>query len=181
MTGRACHAIELIRPYVDVAVERWQAFTGETAMLDGDGRRSPTSQPNAAERAQSLMGRRAHQPDPGAAPAGRGDGGLWHPGDRHLPGWSAIDPKTLRKYYRDELDLGEHQGQCPGGGLPVQLRPGTATSRRRSSGSRPGPAGRRRRPSTGTPAPSAPSMSASSPTLLWSGSSRRRQRHRPRR
>src|SRR4051794_11276373 len=38
MTGRACHAIELLGQYVDVAVQRWQAFTGRTAKLDGDGR-----------------------------------------------------------------------------------------------------------------------------------------------
>jgi DNA modification methylase len=34
-TGRACHAIELSPAYVDVAVQRWQAFTGERAMLEG--------------------------------------------------------------------------------------------------------------------------------------------------
>ena len=38
MTGRSCHAIELTRQYVDVAVERWQAFTGAEATLEGDGR-----------------------------------------------------------------------------------------------------------------------------------------------
>ena len=38
ITGRACHAIELMPQYVDVAVERWQAFTGETAKLEADGR-----------------------------------------------------------------------------------------------------------------------------------------------
>lgn len=38
MTGRACHAIELSPAYVDVAVRRWQNFTGERATLDGDGR-----------------------------------------------------------------------------------------------------------------------------------------------
>ena len=37
ITGRDCHAIELAPQYVDVAVERWQAFTGETARLE-DGR-----------------------------------------------------------------------------------------------------------------------------------------------
>src|SRR4029077_14969264 len=37
ITGRICHAIELDPAYVDVAVERWQAFTGEAAKLD-DGR-----------------------------------------------------------------------------------------------------------------------------------------------
>ena len=30
--------MELDPAYVDVAVLRWQAFTGETATLDGDGR-----------------------------------------------------------------------------------------------------------------------------------------------
>jgi DNA modification methylase len=36
--GRACLAVELDPAYVDVAVQRWEAFTGETAVLDGDGR-----------------------------------------------------------------------------------------------------------------------------------------------
>jgi DNA modification methylase len=36
--GRVCHAIELLGPYVDVAARRWQAFTGEAATLEGDGR-----------------------------------------------------------------------------------------------------------------------------------------------
>ena len=35
MTGRAAHAIELDPAYVDVAVQRWQAFTGQAATLDG--------------------------------------------------------------------------------------------------------------------------------------------------
>jgi DNA modification methylase len=34
MTGRACHAIELSPAYVDVAVLRWQAFTGLQATLE---------------------------------------------------------------------------------------------------------------------------------------------------
>lgn len=37
-TGRVCHDIELNPAYVDVAVERWQRFTGKVAVLDGDGR-----------------------------------------------------------------------------------------------------------------------------------------------
>jgi hypothetical protein len=37
MTGRSCHALELNPVYVDVAVQRWEAFTGETAILDGTG------------------------------------------------------------------------------------------------------------------------------------------------
>jgi DNA modification methylase len=35
MTGRACHAIELNPAYVDVAIKRWQDFTGQAATLDG--------------------------------------------------------------------------------------------------------------------------------------------------
>jgi DNA modification methylase len=38
MTGRHVYAIELSPQYVDVAVKRWQAFTGKEATLDGDGR-----------------------------------------------------------------------------------------------------------------------------------------------
>jgi DNA modification methylase len=34
-TGRTCLAIELNPAYVDVAVERWQRFTGKAATLDG--------------------------------------------------------------------------------------------------------------------------------------------------
>ena len=37
MTGRAVHAIELNPAYVDVAVKRWQEFTGETAVLEETG------------------------------------------------------------------------------------------------------------------------------------------------
>ncbi len=38
MSGRACHAVELSPAYVDVAVRRWQDFTGQKAVLDGGGR-----------------------------------------------------------------------------------------------------------------------------------------------
>ena len=37
-TGRVCQAMELEPRYVDVAVRRWQAFTGMAACLHGDGR-----------------------------------------------------------------------------------------------------------------------------------------------
>jgi DNA modification methylase len=36
-TGRVCYGIELNPAYVDVAVERWHAFSGQSAVLDGDG------------------------------------------------------------------------------------------------------------------------------------------------
>ena len=38
-TGRVCLGIELNPAYVDVAVERWQRFTGKSAVLDGSGER----------------------------------------------------------------------------------------------------------------------------------------------
>jgi hypothetical protein len=38
ITGRAVIALELSPVYVDVAILRWQAFTGQTATLEGDGR-----------------------------------------------------------------------------------------------------------------------------------------------
>jgi DNA modification methylase len=37
-TGRVCLGMEIDPRYVDVAVRRWQAFTGDKATLDGDGR-----------------------------------------------------------------------------------------------------------------------------------------------
>jgi DNA modification methylase len=38
MTGRACHAIELNPAYVDVAVTRWEAFTGQKAVHEELGK-----------------------------------------------------------------------------------------------------------------------------------------------
>lgn len=38
ITGRSCHAIELSPAYVDVAVRRWQDFTGDKAVIDGNGK-----------------------------------------------------------------------------------------------------------------------------------------------
>jgi hypothetical protein len=37
-TRRRCLGMELDPIYVDLVVHRWQAFTGKTAILDGDGR-----------------------------------------------------------------------------------------------------------------------------------------------
>lgn len=45
--GRDCRAVELDTAYVDVAVTRWEKFTGQAATLDGDGR---TFEEVAAER-----------------------------------------------------------------------------------------------------------------------------------
>jgi DNA modification methylase len=37
-TGRICYACELNPLYADMSIRRWQAFTGEAALLEGDGR-----------------------------------------------------------------------------------------------------------------------------------------------
>jgi DNA modification methylase len=37
MSGRVCHGIELNPAYVDVAVQRWQDFTGKSAVLEESG------------------------------------------------------------------------------------------------------------------------------------------------
>lgn len=68
-TGRSVHAIEIAPEYVDVAVRRWQAFTGRTATLDGDGR---TFDQMSAERVPAgsggpLAGVPAKAPDAAAA------------------------------------------------------------------------------------------------------------------
>jgi len=38
MTGRCCHAIELSPAYVDLAIKRWQNFTGKAAVLASSGK-----------------------------------------------------------------------------------------------------------------------------------------------
>ena len=52
MTGRSCHAIELSATYVDVAVTRWQAFTGQQARLEKGG----TFEEVAAKRGVNVEG-----------------------------------------------------------------------------------------------------------------------------
>jgi hypothetical protein len=104
ITGRSCHAMELLPQYVDVAVERWQAFTGETARLEAGGRTFAAVA--AKRRPAKKMGRRSHRPD--AARRRQVEAmaayGILADDISRVVG---VDPKTLRKYYRDELDLGE--------------------------------------------------------------------------
>ncbi len=49
MTGRAIHAIELNPAYVDVAVKRWQNFTGQTATLESTGEAFPNDSETRAD------------------------------------------------------------------------------------------------------------------------------------
>jgi DNA modification methylase len=68
MTGRCCIAIELKPAYVDLAIERWQKFTGQSAVLESSGetfdamkaKRSapPASETKAAPKASKKGGGR---------------------------------------------------------------------------------------------------------------------------
>ena len=64
MTGRSCFAIDIDPAYTDVAVLRWQAFTGSTATLQGAGRSFAELAAERQVESAPLMGRRAHRPDP---------------------------------------------------------------------------------------------------------------------
>ena len=57
MSGRACLGIELNPAYIDVAVQRWQDFSGETAVLEGSG----------ATFAETIMARLEGEPEEDAA------------------------------------------------------------------------------------------------------------------
>jgi hypothetical protein len=48
-TGRSCLCLKISPACVDVSVERWQNFTGDAAVLEGDGR---TFEEVGAERQQ---------------------------------------------------------------------------------------------------------------------------------
>src|ERR1051325_3613533 len=66
--GRVCLAIELEARYADVAVRRWQAFTGKPAVLESTGQRFDEV---AAERGASMVGYQANVPS-ARLPAGTG-------------------------------------------------------------------------------------------------------------
>jgi DNA modification methylase len=53
MSGRRCLAIELNPAYVDVAVRRWQDFTGERAMRESDGALLPTEEKGPSDEART--------------------------------------------------------------------------------------------------------------------------------
>ena len=106
MTGRSCFAIELDPAYVDVAVRalagvhRRERDAGwHRQIICGGGGR-------ATGQRRRLMGRRAHQPDPSQRRQVEALAAYGIP-EPDISGVVGIDPKTLRKYYREELDLGE--------------------------------------------------------------------------
>ena len=53
--GRISLSMELDPAYVDVAVLRWQAFTGEDGVLEGDGRSFAEIAAERAEHAAALQ------------------------------------------------------------------------------------------------------------------------------
>jgi DNA modification methylase len=60
-TGRVCLGIEIDPLYVDVAIRRWQAFTGKSATLQADGR---TFDAVSAERVPRGAANRSVAPEP---------------------------------------------------------------------------------------------------------------------
>lgn len=62
-TGRICFAVELDPLYVDVAVRRWQAFTGKVATLADDGRYFEDAAAERLARAKVTQGAEG-MPDP---------------------------------------------------------------------------------------------------------------------
>jgi DNA modification methylase len=70
--GRVCLAAELEPVYVDVAVRRWQAFTGKYAVLEASGR---PFEDVAAERSAAASGAPNSEPEPAQLPAGSRQGG----------------------------------------------------------------------------------------------------------
>ncbi len=67
MEGRACYAVELSPAYVDVAVRRWEAFTGQRAVLQG--RDASFAEVGAERRPQGPQGAAEADAAPAETPA----------------------------------------------------------------------------------------------------------------
>jgi len=52
--NRVCLAIEIKPAFVDLAISRWQAFTGEKAIRDSDGAPFDTLCPNDRQKADAF-------------------------------------------------------------------------------------------------------------------------------
>jgi DNA modification methylase len=61
MTGRSCFAIDIDPAYTDVAVLRWQTFTGSTATLQGAGKSFAELAAERQVESVPLAGRRVHK------------------------------------------------------------------------------------------------------------------------
>ena len=91
-TGRVCLGIELNPAYVDVAVERWQRFTGQAAVLDGGGQNFDDLKVGARGGMSSRAGRQIRRQRRGrlrqgpprdlSSPAGPGSATTAQPRDR---------------------------------------------------------------------------------------------------
>jgi DNA modification methylase len=57
MTGRVCHAIEISPAYIDVAVKRWQDFTGKQRGARAPARGSMPEIKDRGRRIRSSGGR----------------------------------------------------------------------------------------------------------------------------
>ena len=108
MTGRACHAVELHPAYVDVAVTRWQNFTGQIAMLEASG-----------ETFVELMARHCLSEPINAASADKARDALpeGKRGGRRVecqiePGWPVLQSGEQQHLYRVEADGTQTQRVC---------------------------------------------------------------------
>jgi DNA modification methylase len=61
-TGRVCYGIELNPAYVDIAVERWQQFTGKDAVLEGQDRTFADARQERGRPAQAIDGAGSSSP-----------------------------------------------------------------------------------------------------------------------
>ena len=118
-TGRVCHAMELDPAYVDVIVSRWQAFTGKDAVLEGerqDLRRRwpprgafPPVKP-AAGGAQPMPDPTPHVPTGESRRQVSAMVAFGLPQDR-IAAVIGISAPTLRKHYREEIDVADAKAQ----------------------------------------------------------------------
>jgi hypothetical protein len=135
-TGRLCLAMELDPLYVDVAIRRWQAFTGKEAVLSSSGK---TFGQVAEERA-----------------AGPPDGSPPLAGDRAAESAAVIQPTSgseaeAPRRKRDALWTAEDTGSSSSDIANTQHLASLAVDSRPDAGEAPLPAG------AATPLPSSPS------------------------
>ena len=122
--GRISLSMELDSAYVDVAVTRWQGFTGKAATLDGDGR-------SFAEIASSGC-RHEGQPGPPAQ-------AHCHPQARRQPRQARLEPRRARAARRHPA-----LPQAPRAGRPHRVAAGCAGAPRHGGADPDRPGGARR-------------------------------------